>query len=68
MDAGQRAIVAARARLLSKQTMREAGRNADVSATRIAQAEIVQRYAPELADQVLAQTQSLNIAYESARA
>jgi ParB/Sulfiredoxin domain len=67
MDAGQRAIVAAKACLLNKQTMREAGRSADVSAARIAQAASVLRYAPELADQVLAQTQSLNTAYEKAR-
>ena len=54
MNAGQRAIATARVRLLSNQSAREAGTAANVSHARVVQANVVLRYAAELADQVLA--------------
>ena len=50
MNAGQRAIAVAKVRLLSKQSVREAGDQANVSAARVTQAGIVLRFAPELAE------------------
>ena len=67
MNAGQRAIAVAKVRLLGKQSVREAGDQANVSAARVTQAGIVLRFAPELGDQVLAGKVSLNDAYAEAR-
>lgn len=67
MNAGQRAMAVARARLLSKQSVRAAGAVAGVSPARVSQANAVIEYASELVDSVLAGDASLNDAYAIAR-
>ena len=67
MNAGQRAVAVAKVRLLSSQSTREAAANASISQARVFQADIVLRFAPELADQVLAGELPLNDAYAEAR-
>jgi len=50
MNAGQRAMVTAKARLETKQTMRAVAATAGVSAARVSQSNTVIEYAPELAN------------------
>lgn len=64
---GQRAMAAARMRLLSKQATREVAESSAVSASRVAQASTVIQHAPDLADAVMAGTMPLNAAYDEAR-
>ena len=61
-------MVTARARLFSKHSMRSAGDASGVSPARIAQANVVLEYRPDLADDVIAGTLPLNNAYAQAKA
>jgi hypothetical protein len=54
LSKGQIAMAAAKMRSVSEQSVRQAARLSKVSATRIANAEIVLQFAPDLADSVLA--------------
>ena len=67
MNAGQRAMAVAKARLVSKQTMRAAAETGGVSAARVSQANAVIEYAPELVDSVLTGATPLDDAYVLAR-
>jgi ParB-like chromosome segregation protein Spo0J len=62
---GQRAMVAARAGLVSKQA--QVASAIDTTKTRISQAKTVLDHAPDLADAVIAGTRSLDDAYAEAR-
>jgi ParB-like chromosome segregation protein Spo0J len=67
MTKGQRAMVVARIRLVSNQTVREAANQSGLDHTRIVQANVVLHHAPDLADQVITGSLSLDNAYEEAR-
>jgi ParB-like chromosome segregation protein Spo0J len=67
LNKGQIAMVAARARSLSEQTINEASESTGASRTRIGQASTVLSHAPDLADSVVSGATSLNEAYEAAR-
>jgi hypothetical protein len=58
---------AARIRLVSKQTFRQAGETSGTNFTRISQADTVLQFAPELADEVLSGATPLDKAYATAR-
>lgn len=68
MNAGQRAMVTAKARLLSNQTVRDAARVSGVSHARVVQSSVVLEYRSDLADDVIAGTLPLNDAYAQAKA
>lgn len=68
LNKGQMAMVIARARAVySVNSVRDAASQADVSASRISQANAVLKFAPELADSVVSGVKSLNDAYDVAR-
>lgn len=67
LSAGQRAMVTAKALLVSNTSQSEAARQSGVNRTRIVQAAVVLEHAPELADAVLAGAQPLDQAYTEAR-
>jgi ParB-like chromosome segregation protein Spo0J len=67
LSKGQRAMVAAKARLVSNHSTRAAAHGADVSQARVAQAATVLEHAPDLADAVVAATKPLDEAYKEAR-
>ncbi len=66
LSKGQIAMAAARVRSFSEQTQRQAAKLSKVSIGRIAQADIVLQFAPDLADAVVAGATPLNDAYEVA--
>lgn len=68
MSKGQAAMAVARAQIFFKNRQTDAARATGVSQSRIAYASTVLRYAPEIADSVLAGATPLNIAYETAKA
>lgn len=67
LSKGQAAMAVARARLVSKQTVREVAQTAGVNAGRVGQATTVLDYAPDLADAVMSGATSLDDAYTEAR-
>src|SRR5215472_1405505 len=67
LSKGQQAMAVAKARHLSGTTQREAAHAQKLSIGRIAQADVVLQYAPELADMVLSGAKPLDVAYEEAR-
>jgi ParB-like chromosome segregation protein Spo0J len=64
---GQQAMAVAKARLLSKQTMRAAAQVSNVSPARVSQASLVLEYANDLSEAVLSGNTSLNDAYKIAQ-
>jgi ParB-like chromosome segregation protein Spo0J len=64
---GQAAMIAAKARLLNKQTQREVATAHSISAAAVAFADVVLAHAPDIADLVVSGTKPLNEAYEEAR-
>lgn len=64
---GQQAMIAAKARSLSKQDMRSLGEQTGVSAARISQAATVLQHAPDVAAAVIAGAMGLTEAYQIAR-
>jgi ParB-like chromosome segregation protein Spo0J len=64
---GQRAMIAARACIETIQTVRGVAAVADVSSARVGHARTVLRYAPDLADSVVAGTTPLDAAYKEAQ-
>jgi hypothetical protein len=67
MTQGQRAMVAAKICLMSKQTQRETAKQSGLNAGYIGQAAIVLEYAPELTDSVIAGKRPLNEACAEAQ-
>ena len=67
-EPGQRAVVVAKVILLSNNLQTKAAVDSGISQTRVSQANVVLRFAPERADQVLAGDLPLNDAYVEARA
>jgi prolyl-tRNA editing enzyme YbaK/EbsC (Cys-tRNA(Pro) deacylase) len=67
MTKGQRAMAVAKIRLVSNQTTREAANQSGLDQTRIVQASVVLRHAPDLAPQVIAGHLSLDNAYAEAK-
>jgi hypothetical protein len=68
MSKGQRAMIIAQARLVSKQTMREAAGQHGISAARISQAAMVIKYRENLVGAVVKGYMSLDDAYGQAQA
>jgi hypothetical protein len=66
LNKGQAAMVIAKACPLSGQGVRQLGALGQVSKTRIAQANVVLEFAPDLVDAVMARSLSLNDAYQTA--
>lgn len=64
---GQQAMVAARWRLVSKQSQRSTAEATGLNAGRIGQAAVVLNHAPDLADSVVSGAVSLDSAYDTAR-
>jgi ParB-like chromosome segregation protein Spo0J len=67
LSKGQQAMIAARWRLVSKQSQRATAEATGLNAGRIGQAAIILDHAPDLADSVVSGAMSLDIAYETAR-
>jgi ParB/RepB/Spo0J family partition protein len=67
MTVGQRAMAIARLGAFSKSSQRQLAGQIGISNSRIAYAAIVEKYAPDLGDMVLAGTEQLNAAYEQAK-
>ena len=67
LSKGQQAMVVAKARRVLPQNMRDAARGVGVSASRLAYAEVILQYAPDLADGVIGGSQTLDKAYEEAQ-
>jgi hypothetical protein len=63
---GQIAMAAARMRLASNQTVRQAAKFTEVSHARVVQASTVLQFAPELADEVMSGATPLDTAYAEA--
>jgi len=64
---GQVAMVAAKARLVSRQTIRETGKTVGIDRTRIGYASLVLQFAPDLADSVVTGLMPLDEAYRTAQ-
>jgi hypothetical protein len=64
---GQQAMVAAKARLVSKQDIRSVAKQSGLNAGRVGQAATVVEHAPDLVDAVIAGAMGLDKAYEVAR-
>lgn len=67
LNAGQRALAVARARLVSNQSTRAGAKAAGTSQARVVQAAVVLEWAPEYAEPVLAGARSLDEAYGEAQ-
>ena len=61
-------MAVAKARLVSKQTMREAATTVGTSPGRVAQASVILQHAPELAEEVMAGVTRFDDAYTEAKA
>jgi hypothetical protein len=64
---GQQAMVAAKARLVSKQDIRSVAKQSGLNAGRVGQAATVAEHAPDMVDAVIAGALGLDAAYEEAR-
>lgn len=67
MTKGQRAMVAAKARPILGHAIRDAARSAEVGKSGVNRAAVVLDHAPDLADEVIGGTRSLDDAYNEAR-